>query len=414
MVGRARHPQLGWSGLAGVRAAVAALRRAVDDAPRGTASAPSSRTSWRRRASARTTRKARVAALRLASRTPARARRSGTAWRRLVELHARRGDPHAAARALIASADDTRTGASEDERAAALIAAAGSCASGWRCRATPACCWNARSRSHPTSIEALEALELLTTETGDFDRLADVLERKLEVAARGPVEQKEILARLVQIYEGPLAPRSRARAAPAAGDRSTRPRWRPTPTRPRPPPDARRRPPTRRPATAGPIPADADARRPEQARRRRAARGAGGARRRAARAPRRAATSSARSKRTGARLRPRRSPRCAPTTWCRTRACCWRAATSRRRAAQLETARERAPGHVGATRAAGRRQLPHAGLDAGARALRAARRGARRRRRRPARAAGAAARRAGRPARATRPRPRRCIASSRS
>src|SRR5207245_2892528 len=33
------------------------------------------------------------------------------AWRRLVELHARRGDPQAAARALIASADDVRTGA---------------------------------------------------------------------------------------------------------------------------------------------------------------------------------------------------------------------------------------------------------------------------------------------------------------
>ena len=30
-----------------------------------------------------------------------------------------------------------------------------------------------------TSIEALEALESLTTETGDFQRLADVLERKL-------------------------------------------------------------------------------------------------------------------------------------------------------------------------------------------------------------------------------------------
>ncbi len=34
----------------------------------------------------------------------------GTAWRRLVELFARRGDPHAAARALIASADDPRVG----------------------------------------------------------------------------------------------------------------------------------------------------------------------------------------------------------------------------------------------------------------------------------------------------------------
>ena len=46
----------------------------------------------------------------------------GPAWRRLVELYARRGDPHAAARALIASADDTRTGALETERAATLVA----------------------------------------------------------------------------------------------------------------------------------------------------------------------------------------------------------------------------------------------------------------------------------------------------
>ena len=54
----------------------------------------------------------------------------------------------------------------------------------------------------PRSAEALEGLEAISTEAGDHQRLADVLERKVDVVARGPVEQKEILTRLADLYEG--------------------------------------------------------------------------------------------------------------------------------------------------------------------------------------------------------------------
>ena len=65
----------------------------------------------------------------------------------------------------------------------------------------------------PASAEALEALEALSADAGDFDRLADVLERKLEVAARGPREQKKILARLANIYDRNLGLAPLARRA---------------------------------------------------------------------------------------------------------------------------------------------------------------------------------------------------------
>ena len=129
----------------------------------------------------------------------------GTAWRRLVELFARRGDPHAAARALIASADDPRVGASEVERAGTLVAAAEILRKRLDLPADAGMLLERAVTLDPTSAEALEALETLSTEAGDFDRLAEVLERKVEVVARGPREQKTILARLAEIYGKELA-----------------------------------------------------------------------------------------------------------------------------------------------------------------------------------------------------------------
>jgi tetratricopeptide (TPR) repeat protein len=135
----------------------------------------------------------------------------GTAWRRLVELYARGGDPHAAARALIASADDARTGAPEAERAAALIAAAEILRKRLGLRDDAGMLLERAIALDPDSIEAIEALESLTSETGNLERLAEMLERKLQVAARGPVEQQEILTRLVHIYSGPVPRPDRAR-----------------------------------------------------------------------------------------------------------------------------------------------------------------------------------------------------------
>jgi tetratricopeptide (TPR) repeat protein len=124
----------------------------------------------------------------------------GTAWRRLVELYARHGDPQGAARALIASADDPRVGASEVERAGTLVAAAEILRKRLELPGDAGMLLERAVTLDPTSVEALEALEALSAEAGDFERLADVLERKLEVAARGPREAKAILARLGELY----------------------------------------------------------------------------------------------------------------------------------------------------------------------------------------------------------------------
>ena len=129
----------------------------------------------------------------------------GTAWRRLVELFARHGNPHAAARALIASADDPRVGASEVERAGTLVAAAEILRKRLELPADAGMLLERAVTLDPTSAEALEALEALSVDAGNFDRLAEVLERKVEVVARGPREQKTILARLAELYAKELA-----------------------------------------------------------------------------------------------------------------------------------------------------------------------------------------------------------------
>jgi tetratricopeptide (TPR) repeat protein len=189
---------------------VAALRRSVDEAPRG----PERAVVAHQLAAAceRANDEAgAVAALRICVENAGTGPLVGMAWRRLVELYARRGDPHAAARALISSADDPRTAASDPERAAALIAAAEILRKRLALPGDAGMLLERAIALDPTSIEALEALDSLTTETGNFERLADVLERKLVVAARGPVEQQEILAQLVQIYDGPVSRPDRAR-----------------------------------------------------------------------------------------------------------------------------------------------------------------------------------------------------------
>jgi hypothetical protein len=129
----------------------------------------------------------------------------GPAWRRLVEIYARRGDPHAAARALIASADDPRAGASDVERAGELVAAAEILRKRLSLPGDAGMLLERALSLDPGSAEALGALEALTSEAGDFARLAELLERKLDRIARGPLEQKAILGRLVEIYAGPLA-----------------------------------------------------------------------------------------------------------------------------------------------------------------------------------------------------------------
>jgi tetratricopeptide (TPR) repeat protein len=189
---------------------VAALRRSVEEAPHG----PERAVVAHQLAAAceRANDEAgAVAALRICIENAGPGPLVSMAWRRLVELYARRGDPHAAARALISSADDPRTGASEPERAAVLIAAAEILRKRLALPGDAGMLLERAIALDPTSIEALEAIELLSTETGNYERLVDVLEKKLVVAARGPVEQQEIIARLVEIYETAVPRPDRAR-----------------------------------------------------------------------------------------------------------------------------------------------------------------------------------------------------------
>jgi tetratricopeptide (TPR) repeat protein len=158
----------------------------------------------------------------------------GQARRRLVELHARRGDPHAAARALIAEADDARMAATESERAGTLVAAAEILRKRLSLPADAAMLLERALALDPSHVEAMEAMEALTLETGDFGRLADLLEKRLELAAPGPRAQRTILERLADIYDArlgqpELAAKTRDRLAaldrPAEEDRSY---WRET------------------------------------------------------------------------------------------------------------------------------------------------------------------------------------------
>jgi tetratricopeptide (TPR) repeat protein len=133
------------------------------------------------------------------------------AWRRVVELHARRGDPQAAARALIASADDPRTGSSDEERGAALTAAAGILRKRLGLAADAVMLLERAIALAPRSVETLDALQTTAVESSNWEQLADVLERKVDLVARGPVEQKDLLVQLAEVYDRQLQRPGRAR-----------------------------------------------------------------------------------------------------------------------------------------------------------------------------------------------------------
>jgi thioredoxin-like negative regulator of GroEL len=133
------------------------------------------------------------------------------AWRRLVELYARRGDPQAAARALIASADDARTGSSDEERGAALTAAAEILRKRLGLPEDAVMLLERAIALAPRSVETLDALQTTAVESSNWERLADVLERKVDLVARGPVEQKDLLVQLAEVYDRQLQRPGRAR-----------------------------------------------------------------------------------------------------------------------------------------------------------------------------------------------------------
>ena len=124
------------------------------------------------------------------------------AWRRFVEIAARRGDATAAAQALVAWADDARTGESERTRAAHLVAAAEI----FRERlglAHDALVLLERAVSlDPLNEGAFHSLEGMAAGLADWARVAEVLERRLEVGRTA--DQKPLFERLGAVLANEL------------------------------------------------------------------------------------------------------------------------------------------------------------------------------------------------------------------
>src|SRR5258708_439418 len=94
---------------------------------------------------------------------------------RLGGLRARGGAPQAAARALIAPADDTRTGSSDEERSAALTAAAEILRKRLGLPEDAVMLLERAIAIAPRSVETLDALQASAVESADRERLAHAL-----------------------------------------------------------------------------------------------------------------------------------------------------------------------------------------------------------------------------------------------
>jgi tetratricopeptide (TPR) repeat protein len=116
------------------------------------------------------------------------------AWQRLVDTYAQRGDAAAAAQALAAWAADARTPDSGEQRAARLCEAARLVNETSPGVEEAVNLLESALRVDPTCAAALDALEAIAGDTGDWVGLAEVLHRRL--AEVRPEEAKVLLQRL--------------------------------------------------------------------------------------------------------------------------------------------------------------------------------------------------------------------------
>ena len=116
------------------------------------------------------------------------------AWQRLVDIYAQRGDVLGAVQALTAWAADTRTLESTEQRAVRLCEAARIEHEASSGGAAAVSLLESALRVDPTCEPALDALEAMAGETGDWTGLAEVLHRRL--AEVRPEEAKALLQRL--------------------------------------------------------------------------------------------------------------------------------------------------------------------------------------------------------------------------
>ncbi len=118
------------------------------------------------------------------------------AWRRFVEIAARRGDARATAQALVAWADDGRTGESEGRRAAHLVAAAEIFRERLNLPEDAATLLERAVSLDPASASAFDALEALVRQGAEWPRLVEVLERRAAAARQG--EARPVRSRLAE------------------------------------------------------------------------------------------------------------------------------------------------------------------------------------------------------------------------
>ena len=133
------------------------------------------------------------------------------AWQRLVEIYALRDDVAAAAQALAAWAGDARTPDSAAERAARLCEAARLVRERLQGGQEAVNLLESALRADPTCAPALDALEAIAGETGDWDGMADVLHRRL--AEVRPEQAGALLQRLGSVLGERLQDAKDAEAA---------------------------------------------------------------------------------------------------------------------------------------------------------------------------------------------------------
>jgi len=138
-----------------------------------------------------------LSALEFAIKCEARAEVVVSVWRRIVELKARRGDAGGAARALIASADDTRTGQLAPARAALLVAAAEILRERLRLPEDALPLLERATILDPLNTKAFDALETAAEAAKDWERLAQVIGRRAEKARL--TERRNQLGRMARI-----------------------------------------------------------------------------------------------------------------------------------------------------------------------------------------------------------------------
>jgi tetratricopeptide (TPR) repeat protein len=121
------------------------------------------------------------------------------AWNALVALHNARGDHSAAARALLAAADDERTSETAQQRGGRLVHAADLLRKHAGQMVEAVEIYERALMLDPFQLAALDALEQIAERDGDVGAQVQVLQRKVAATGKQPHRQKAILGRLANL-----------------------------------------------------------------------------------------------------------------------------------------------------------------------------------------------------------------------